>query len=255
MEPESKPTLIIGLGTGRCGTQSLSRFLSNQPGMTVLHEGTIGGTAHPFRWQDDHDRVRTWVEVLPDILGRPAFCGDVGMYFLPYCEFLIELHPGIRFVCMERDRAEVVESFVRHTRDRHPWMHHHGRDWRIDPVWDAAYPKFDEPDKCMAAGLYWDLYHAEVGRLVERHPDKVGRFPTDSLNSREGRNAILDFVGYRGPRNLDATFRFNESPGAVRLRLRCGFERLVDAGRPLLPARVRHLLWEHLGQRVFRRLR
>jgi len=255
METASHPTLIIGLGTGRCGTQSLSRFLSNQPGMIVLHEGTIDGHDHPFRWQDDHDRVRSWVEGLPGLLGHPAYCGDVGMYFLPYCEFLIALDPGIRFVCLERDRAEVIESFVRHTPGRHPWMHHDGSHWRIDPVWDAVYPKFDEPDKCRAVGLYWDLYHAEVSRLVECHPDKVRRFPTDSLNSREGRTAILDFVGYRGPRNLDAAFRFNASRGAVRFRLRSGFEWLLDAGRRLLPTSVRRFLWDHLGQHVHRMLR
>ncbi len=254
MEPESEPTLIIGLGTGRCGTQSLSRFLSNQPGMIVLHEGKIGGRDHPFRWQDDQERVCRWVEGLPDLLGRPVCCGDVGMYFLPYCEILIALHPGIRFVCLERDRAEVVESFVRHTVGRHPWIHHDGSHWRIDPVWDSAYPKFDEPDKCRAAGLYWDLYHAEVTRLVERYPDRVRHFPTDALNSREGRIAILDFVGYHGMRNLDAAVRVNASLGTVRFRLRCGFEWLFAAGRPLLPARVRRFLWDHLGQRIHRLL-
>lgn len=255
MEPACDPTLIIGLGTGRCGTQSLSRFLSNQPGMIVLHEGTIGGRDHPFRWQDDHDRVRRWVESLPELLGHPACCGDVGMYFLPYCEFLISLHPGIRFVCLERDRAEVVESFVRHTPGRHPWMHHAGSRWRIDPVWDAAYPKFDEPDKGKAAGLYWDLYHTEVTRLVERYPDRVSRFPTESLNSRDGRIAILDFVGFAGPRNLDAAFHSNASRGTARLLLRRGFERLLEAGRALLPASVRRFLWRHLGQHVHRLLR
>ena len=255
MKTESKPTMIIGLGTGRCGTQSLSRFLSNQPGMIVLHEGAIGGYDHPFRWQGDHDRVRSWIEGLPDLLGHPACCGDVGMYFLPYCEFLIAVHPGIRFVCIERNRDEVVESFVRHTPGRHPWTHHDGSRWRIDPVWDFTYPKFDEPDKRKAAGLYWDLYHAEVTRLVALYPDRVSRYPTDSLNSREGRIAILDFVGYQGPRNLDASFRFNASRGVLRFRMRCGFERLLEAGRPLLPASMQRYLWSHLGQHLHRLLK
>ena len=108
--------------------------------MIVLHEGAIGGYDHPFRWQGDHDRVRSWIEGLPDLLGHPACCGDVGMYFLPYCEFLIAVHPGIRFVCIERNRDEVVESFVRHTPGRHPWTHHDGSRWRIDPVWDFTVP-------------------------------------------------------------------------------------------------------------------
>jgi hypothetical protein len=33
--------LIIGLGTGRCGSLSLSSFLSDQQGIQVLHEGNI----------------------------------------------------------------------------------------------------------------------------------------------------------------------------------------------------------------------
>lgn len=248
-------TLIVGLGTGRCGTQSLSGFLSSQPGMTVLHEGTIDGRDNPLRWEGDHERVRRWIDTLPELLDRPSYCGDVGMYYLPYCEFLIAHRPDIRFVCMERDRAAVVESFLRHTRGRHPWLRHDGRRWRIDPVWDASYPKFDEPDKAEAVGLYWDLYHAEVNRLVVLHPDRVRRFSMESLNSREGMNEILDFIGYRGPRRLDTPFRLNTSRGAARSVIREGFERMLDAGRATLPASVRRLLWAKLVRHVHSRLR
>ena len=122
--------------------------------MIVLHEGAIGGYDHPFRWQGDHDRVRSWIE-----------------------------------------------------------------------------------------------------GLVALYPDRVSRYPTDSLNSREGRTAILDFVGYQGPRNLDASFRFNASRGVLRFRMRCGFERLLEAGRPLLPASMRRYLWSHLGQHLHRLLK
>ena len=247
--------MIIGLGTGRCGTQSLSGFLSSQPGMTVLHEGTIKGRDNPFRWEGDHERVRRWIDGLPDLLNRPAYCGDIGMYYLPYCEFLIAHRPDIRFVCLERDRSAVVESFLRRTQGRHPWMRHDGRQWRIDPVWDAAYPKFDEPDKAKAAGLYWDLYRAEVNRLIGLHPDRVRRFSTESLNSKEGMSGILDFIGYHGARRLEQPYCLNSSRGVARSFLRTEFERMMYLARPILPASVRQFLWDNLARHLYYRLR
>ena len=250
-----QPGVIIGLGTGRCGTRSLSRLLSSQPGMVVLHEGMLEGRSHPFRWEGDRDRVVAWIDGLPELLGRPAHCGDVGMYFLPYCEDLIASRPEVRFVCLERPRAAVVESFLRHLPDRHPWLRHDGRRWRIDPVWDAAYPTFDEPDKARAVGLYWDLYKTEVDRLVALHPTRVGRFSTEALNSVEGRNAILDFVGYGGERRVQGPFHANARPGPVRRAARMGLERTIAVCRPLLPATVRRFLWEHVLHHVHVRFR
>jgi|GEM_PF-1050491 len=247
--------MILGLGTGRCGTRSLSCFLSSQPGMVVLHEGTLRGRDHPLHWEGDQDRVLAWVKRLPEILGHPAYTGDVGMYFLPYCELLMQRCPAIRFVCVERDRAEVVESFLRHLPDRHPWLRHDGDRWRKDLVWDSAYPKFDEPDKGRAAGLYWDLYKAEVDRLVTLHPDSIRRFRTETLNSPAGRNEILDFIGYTGVRRLDGPFHTNARHGPARTLARVGFERAVTASRPYLAASIRHMLWEHVARHVHAWLR
>jgi hypothetical protein len=112
--PKAGSRLVIGLGTGRNGSVSLSRFLSAQRDMTVRHEGFLDEKYHIFRWAGDGDRVRSWIELL-DRRARDegdAYFGDVGTYYLPYVELLIERHPDARFVCLQRDRAKVVKSFL-----------------------------------------------------------------------------------------------------------------------------------------------
>jgi len=203
--------LIIGLGTGRCGTSSLSRFLTDQPGIRVLHEGRIDGAkSPPIRWEGDHENLLRWLDELATLCGSEQYYGDIGMYFLPYVEFLVERFDNIQFICLKRNRKAVIKSYLNWTENRNHWYEHDGSFWERDERWDAAYPKFDEPDKAKALGLYWDMYHAEVDRLVAKYPSQVVCLPMDCLNHAAGQNQILDFIGYGGDRRIASKYVFNK---------------------------------------------
>lgn len=123
-------TLIIGLGTGRCGSLSLSYFLNNQPGIKVLHEGAINYQAHPLKWYNDHENVWKWIENLDKLSDSNQYFGDIGMYFLPYVAFLIEKFPRSKFICLKREREAVIHSYLQWTQDHNPWYEHNGKTWK-----------------------------------------------------------------------------------------------------------------------------
>ena len=211
--------LIIGLGTGRCGTVSLSKFLNEQPDAMILHEGALESRRELISWYDDDEHVTSWLAELESLSADSKFFGDTGYYFLPYVETIWKAYPNAHFVCFERERDGVVRSFLKKTSDnRHFWYDHQGKGFRRDATWDKTFPKFDEVDKAKAIGLYWDMYHEEATRLASLRPDAFRIFPMTVLNSTSGRAELLDFVGYEGPRVLDGNFRGNTTKENKNIR-------------------------------------
>ena len=103
--------IVIGLGTGRCGTKSLARLLR------LPHEAQgapVGSNKH-FRG--------LWKSTL-------KHGGDVGYYWLPWVEEALKHDPDIRFVCIEREKEPCVMSLMRNfcmTQERAEeyWCWHH----------------------------------------------------------------------------------------------------------------------------------
>ena len=238
-----KKKLIIGLGTGRCGSLSLGYFLNAQPGIKIFHEGTINYQHHPLKWNDDHENLLSWLNYLEIISNSHQYFGDIGMYFLPYVSFLIDRYPNSRFICLKREREAVIQSYLQWTKKYNHWYDHDGKFWQTNPNLDDAFPKFDEPDKAKAIGLYWDMYYAEIERLIKKYPQHISCFPTECLNHLNGRNKILDFLEYQEKRNLQGEYRKHQERTAID-NLRVSFlEVFLKIGRQTLPKSVRHQLW------------
>lgn len=184
--------LIIGLGTGRCGTKSLAEFLSKQADTHVTHEF---GDRPVLPWKKDEGSFKS---VLMELRSRRArVAGDVGFYHLPYVEDWMRAFPRVRFVVLQRARSEVVRSFSSWSRGRNHWMNHNESRWRWC-VWDRCFPKFDQAaTRLKAIAEYWDYYYKEVSRLGTQHPDRFFRIETRELNNADKLSRLLDFLDYR----------------------------------------------------------
>lgn len=128
--------LVIGLGSGRSGTASLSSLIDRQNGGICFHEmnpscATFAGNPQPhvnavreFRellrggdraWLSiDYSRpasVATYerLQTLPEI----RLIGDIAYYYLNYVKELLEAVPECRFVCIKRDREATVASWLK----------------------------------------------------------------------------------------------------------------------------------------------
>src|SRR5262245_3459710 len=94
--------LILGIGTGRCGTRSLALLLNRQPGAKITHED------YPLLpWRDP--RPSAIAQRLKKLARRKTpITGDVASFYLPYVEHAVAIAPDIRIVCLERPKEEVV---------------------------------------------------------------------------------------------------------------------------------------------------
>ena len=161
MAPEaSMKTYIFGLGTGRCGTQSLSRLLDSQTDSMITHEyGEI------LPWTIKTDRLDRKLQIISERGG--VLVGDVASYYLPYVNHIIDkTHNRVKFIILKRDADEVCDSFMKKTSGRDHWRTGHGRPCR----WDVAFPKFnDAQDKRDAIRKYCDMYY----EMCENIPDEL----------------------------------------------------------------------------------
>lgn len=227
---QDRQRLIIGLGTGRSGTQSLSTFLSAHRGICVLHEGRVSGssTSKVFGWENDEEAVVEWLAGLQQAYPDHAYVGDVGMYYLNYVDHIIRAFPSTLFICMQRSKRAVVRSYMRKTYGFNHWMHHEGKKWQKDARWDSAYPKFSARSKKDAISQYWDFYAARIKQLGSTYPGRLLIVHLEEFDRPECREQILDFIGYTGLRKTEDAILMNTGSKMTNLakRLRRSFWRL-----------------------------
>jgi hypothetical protein len=212
------PQIVIGLGTGRCGTQSLAVILNQQEFARVEHEQHGPAIA----WQGDEERVADFIRRCTT-QRELALVGDVAFYYLPYVEHILELAPHAKFICMKRDRQATVKSYMTWTRRRNHWMRHDGTRWKLDR-WDRCYPKYAVADKAEAVGRYWDDYYRRAAALEAAYPHAFRVFPIEAIDSTAGQEAMFDLLGLpAAARRVLLGMRVNQSPPSapVRFLLRC----------------------------------
>jgi|688.fasta_scaffold344887_2 hypothetical protein len=189
VQQATQPQLVIGLGSGRCGTHSLAHLLNQQSAAKVYHERVD----HQICWHGSEQAVHAFLD---EAIAQTEFqlIGDVAFYYLPYVEAILARQPGVKFICLQRACTETVVSYLQKTSGRNHWMAHDGKNWQLS-VWDDCYPKYAVPDKESALTLYWYEYYFTATRLQALYPQQFRIFPMTALNSKAGQRTILAFLG------------------------------------------------------------
>lgn len=135
--PQGKK-VVIGLGTGRSGTASLTSLIDRQQGGICFHEMNPAGSVFTGNPQPHLNAMREFAALLAggprNLLAidysRPAstetyarlqsmaqlnLIGDIAFYYINYVGDILSLLPEARFVCIKRDRAQTIASWFRKT--------------------------------------------------------------------------------------------------------------------------------------------
>lgn len=185
----------LGIGTGRCGTHSLSNMVESA-GVTCPHESFVYGdiareSGRMFFPHWDGRDTNFVADVIGAMHERDGDYSEIALYHLPHVETLIERF-DTRVVAMERERDKVVESYMKWTGGRDHWSFEPDRSlYREDP-WDRCYMKFDGDTKRENVGLYWDYYREETTRLCQRYPDRVIKVRTEDMSNYDTYVRIME---------------------------------------------------------------
>jgi len=179
-------TMIVGLGTGRCGSMSLANLLSFQGNCLVSHE--MGGRPW-LPWEKDKDSFDNYYHLITS--RKQQFTGDVSFYNLPYAADYLDKNEKTVFVILRRDKQETIKSYLKKTESRNHWITHDGSKWRLDS-WDKCYPKFDVTEKEAALSAYYDHYYDLCNQLPQ---EKCFWMKTSELNNEQKCLDMLKFCG------------------------------------------------------------
>lgn len=178
LEGKMNKKIVIGFGTGRCGTKSLAKFLDNQPGFDVTHEGIPLGWIPAFA--DPKIEIGNLVERDAEVVG------DVGFYWVHYLWLILKEYPDAKAINLLRDDEEVIESFWSYM-DPDTQPHINGVDWK-------GYP-FDSPYQTKDAIAFTvRRYRMMEAELHKMYPASIIQFDVEWLNDHSKLNLLLDWV-------------------------------------------------------------
>lgn len=192
--------LVIGLGSGKCGSTSLARLLDLQKDSEFTHEEF--GISLPY---DVHPKKLE--KALEIIYSRePTIIGDVAFYWRHHVPYILRRIPSAKFICMKRDRELTTQSFWSRS-DGSPMGNtpktFRGVEMNIKgavlagqfiPLWGKnLHPNMEQLKQ--GTRKSWDYYYEHADRLEREFPGNFRVFPVEALNSEETVREILDFAG------------------------------------------------------------
>ena len=127
--------IIIGLGSGRTGTASMSHLFNIQKDTICFHELNPTGAVFEGNAQPLLNTINEFQKILDGgdkrLLAldytRPAsvnrynelqlnndvrFIGDIAYYYLKYVDDILAINQNVRFVCIKRDKTQTVDSWI-----------------------------------------------------------------------------------------------------------------------------------------------
>ncbi len=169
--------LLLVVGSGRCGLLSLVHVLSRQPGAKVSFEEPpllpwkADDRAHLLR-----ERFARWRRTRGD-----GVLGDAASFYLPYLEDALAVEPDLRVVGLKRPREETAASFGRFLDESNAFPTNHWAEepavgWYHDPLRTRCFPQYDFANREDGVRRYWDDYYRILGRMAEKHPNRIHIF-------------------------------------------------------------------------------
>jgi hypothetical protein len=187
--------IVINLGTGRCGTHSLTKLLSAQKNVKVTHEAFL------LPWEYDRAALDN---ALANILKYDAeIKSDTGFYYLVYVETILELYPNTKFVCLRRNKEKTIRGYIGKVgkkRANH-WTRKNSKHWTDgwinDSKWDRCYPKYDL-DQREAIEKYYDEYYSIAETYQSKYKDNFRIWWMNfALNTEQGQKEIFNFINLK----------------------------------------------------------
>jgi len=214
--------IVLGVGTGRCGTQALMTFLNLQK-INTLHESVLlpwvfdlvslnsllaklsktSTVDYPDLGEVNFSLLNYVEPLLKEVMKNEIFhhglSGEEVKAPLPELGGLFPANTDIRVVCLRRDKAETVNSWMNNHKNFNFWSstdHEcfaQGLYLKND-ILGNSFPKYDL-GKEAALACFWDDYYLKASQLELVYPENFKIFDMPELFSDISvQKILLDFL-------------------------------------------------------------
>ena len=196
--------VILGIGTGRCGSTSLAVAFRAVENALATHE-----TPPMIFWEPQAEQIGFHMKRL-DILARyfPVVF-DASHWWLNVIDIFLERFPDGKVVGLHRDTQSCVNSFLR-LKGAGPgtlnhWATRDDKRWALSN-WDPCYPSYTAPPqyegdarRAKGAQIRWyvESYNRRLHELARARPDRVLLIGTELLGEPRASGALSEFVKIR----------------------------------------------------------
>jgi len=181
-----KTNLILGIGTGRCGTLWLHDFIKAYiPHITS--ESCKLGWYYDGQFDLSIEPMKTW--------SKTEIACDVGFLTLPHIEKLSKYF-NIKIIILKREKEATIKSFLNWTNIKHNyWINHKSDCFYERDGWDIYFPKFNDfeyREKRDVISEYYDYYYDLCNKLENKYD--LLWIKTEDLDNLETQKDILMFL-------------------------------------------------------------
>lgn len=183
---------IIGCGSGRSGTGSLTELLSKQKNIWATHEGQF------MPWKKDLIAFYQSLIKLEQESPKPIVA-NIGFYWKNYLSEIFRDLINPKVICLQREREGVIKSFSALYRGKNHWSdpkgkNFDGRNPGLQPL-TLMFPTYDL-SKEEAIGKYWDEYYYDIDFWLDKFPQNMMLIKMqDAFHTKKAQRKILDFIG------------------------------------------------------------
>ncbi len=185
---------VLGIGTGRCGTQTLSTFLGLQK-INTRHESLL------MPWEFNQQQADALIKHLKDAvtIDYPDVA-EVNFSLLNYSEYLLKHLSPLRIIVLKRLKKDTIRSWMKNQPYVNMWTDENHEsfkrgDYLKHSELSNSFPKYDL-GKEEALASFWDDYYQQAELLAAKYPDSIKLFDMyDLFSSEEEQEQLLSFTG------------------------------------------------------------
>lgn len=199
-----KGEIVLGIGTGRCGSTSLALSIREVEGAIATHE-----TPPMIFWQPQAEQIEFHFQRLEFLAAYFSLVFDASHWWLNVIDPFLVRFPEAKVVGLYRNMESCVNSFLKikgiEAGSLNHWAPPDDPMWTRN-YWDPTYPSFEAPERfssdpfrCKGTQIQWyvDMYHERLQALSGAHPDRVLLVSTDSLGEPQTGEQLSAFIGTR----------------------------------------------------------
>ena len=222
---------VFVVGTGRCGTLSVTRLFSTLPDVVAFHEPTpqlYDLTEDRLLGRDNpklQDKLRN---ARQSVMENAEFYVDASHWQCWLIEDIVQLWPDAQFLWLRRDLFSWVWSAY-----RKGWHHaasERRRPWAglIRPTPKGGWPA--DASRWTKLGYLWYAVNEHIARMLSAVPNNWLSLDTRSLDDHQEMNAVIAALGLPGQLLPETKVRVNTGDryATVRELVAAGYGSYLD---------------------------